>query len=371
MKDSSRMAAQAAGYARVIGLDLSDRKGTFVELDADPAKEGILSHGTVTLSEAALRTRFGAMPPYRMAIEVGTHSPWVSRLLAELGHQVILANPRQVPLISRSGRKTDRVDAECLARLARVDPELLRPTHHRGAQTQADLAIIRSRDALVRNRTALVNTVRGQVKAFGGRLRASSTAGFASMAPEALPAELRPALLPLLETIAHLTAQIKRYDRTIVELAKTRYPDTALLQRVEGVGALTALTFVLTIEDPARFPYSRAVGAYLGLTRRRDQSGQQDPNLPITKAGDEHLRWLLTQCAHYILGPFGHDSDLRRWGLRLAGEGASQHKKRAITAVARKLAVLLHHLWATAEIYDPLYQATQRERIAASRARAR
>jgi transposase len=273
-----------------------------------------------------------------------------------------------VPLISRSGRKTDRVDAECLARLARVDPSLLRPTQHRSAQTQADLAIVRSRDALVRTRTSLVNTVRGQVKAFGGRLRPSSTAGFATMAPEALPAALRPALLPVLETIAQLTAQIKQYDRTLAELAQTRYPETKLLRQVEGVGPLTALTFVLTIEDPSRFPRSRAVGPYLGLSRRRDQSGQQDPDLPISKAGDEHLRWLLTQCAHYILGPFGHDSDLRRWGLGLAGTGAGTHKKRAITAVARKLAVLLHHLWSSGVVYEPLYQATRQERATAHRA---
>ena len=121
---------------------------------------------------------------------------------------------------------------------------------------------------------------------------------------------------------------------------------------------------MLTIEDPSRFAGSRAVGPYLGLTRRRRQSGQQDPALPISKAGDGHLRWLLTQCAHYVLGPFGQDSDLRRWGLQLAGAGTGQHKKRAILAVARKLAVLLHHLWATASVYEPLYAATRAERAA-------
>jgi transposase len=344
---------------------LSDRSGTFVELDADAAVEQVLSHGTVTLSEVALRTRFGSMEPCRIAIEVGTHSPWVSRLLAELGHQVILANPRQVPLISRSARKTDRVDADCLARLARVDPTLLRPTRHRGAQTQTDLAVIRSRDALVRARTCLVNSVRGQVKAAGGRLRSCAAKTFARMASEALPEALQPALMPLVETIAELTAQIRRYDRSIADLTNTRYPEAAALQRVGGVGPITALTFVLTIEDPSRFPRSRAVGPYLGLTRRRDQSGQQDPALPISKAGDEHVRWLLTQCAQHILGPFGVDSDLRRWGLALAGEGTSQRKKRAITAVARKLAVLLHHLWATGELYEPLYQETRKREAAA------
>jgi transposase len=360
------MAAQAAGFTRVIGLDLSDRNGTVVELDADAAVADSLSHGTVALTETGLRKRFGTAEACRIAIEVGTHSPWVSRLLGELGHQVIRANPRQVPLISRNGRKTDRVDAECLARLARVDPSLLRPTQHRGAQTQADLAIIRSREALVRARTGLINTVRGQVKAYGGRLRGCATKTFATIAPATLPEELRPALLPVVEMIAHLTAQIRRLDRTIAELAKTRYPETALLRQIRGVGPVTALTFVLTIEDPSRFPRSRAVGPYLGLTRRRDQSGQQDPALPISKAGDEHVRRLLTQCAHYILGPYGEDSDLRRWGLALAGAGTSQRKKRAITAVARKLGVLLHHLWATGAVYEPLYQERRRNQKTAA-----
>jgi transposase len=178
---------------------------------------------------------------------------------------------------------------------------------------------------------------------------------------DAVPASLGPALLPILEQIALLTEQIRRYDRTIAQLAKERYPETALLEHIAGVGPLTALAFILTIEDPGRFRRSRAVGAYLGLTSRQDQSGELKPELSITKAGDEHLRWLLVQCAHYILGPFGPDCDLRRWGLRLAGEGSRQRKKKAITAVARKLAVLLHHLWRTGSIYDPLYDATRKD----------
>jgi transposase len=353
-------AEDRAGWP-VIGLDLSDTSATFVELDADPKLRGILGQGVVRLTETGLRKRFGGPQRYRIALEVGTHSPWVSRFLTSLGHHVVIANPRQVALIARSRRKTDRIDAEHLARLLRFDPDLLAPTHHRSEQAQADLAVIRSRQALVVERTRLVNHVRGSVKAVGGRLPSCSTSAFARKVPDALPVSLRPALLPIVEQLALLSDQIRRYDRTLAQMAKERYPETALLERIVGVGPLTALAFILTIEDPSRFARSRAVGAYLGLTSRQDQSGELKPELPITKAGDAHLRWLLVQCAHYILGPFGADCDLRRWGLRLAGEGSTQRKKRAVTAVARKLAVLLHHLWRTGASYDPLYDAARKE----------
>jgi transposase len=355
------MGSEGSSEWPVIGLDLSDTSATYVELDADPKVQGIVGQGVVRLTETGLRKRFGGPQRYRIALEVGTHSPWVSRFLSKLGHHVVIANPRHVALIARSRRKTDRIDAEHLARLLRFDPGLLAPTVHRSEQAQADLAVIRSRQALVVERTRLVTHVRGSVKSVGGRLPSCSTAAFARKVPDALPECLRPALLPILEQLALLSEQIRRYDRTIAQMAKERYPQTALLERVAGVGPLTALAFILTIEDPNRFPCSRAVGAYLGLTSRQDQSGELKPELPITKAGDTHLRWLLVQCAHYILGPFGPDCDLRRWGLRLAGEGSTQRKKRAVTAVARKLAVLLHHLWRTGSIYDPLYDATRKE----------
>jgi transposase len=158
----------------------------------------------------------------------------------------------------------------------------------------------------------------------------------------------------VLETIASLTHKIRRYERHIEQLASERYPETCLLRQVSGVGPLTALSFVLTLEDPGRFRRSRSVGAYLGLRQRQSQSGEQDPELRITKAGDHDLRRLLIGSAHYLLGPFGPDTDLRRWGLALAARGKKNAKKRAVVAVARKLAVLLHRLWVTAEVYEPL-----------------
>jgi transposase len=298
--------------------------------------------------------RFEQMAPARIAMEVGTHSPWVERLLTECGHEVVVANARKVRLISRSDNKDDRADAECLARLARADVKLLSPIQHRGSQVQQDRALLRSRAALVRSRTLLVNHVRGVVKSFGSRLRSCSAKSFHNQAKDQIPEELAPAVTPVLEIIGSLTRQIRRYDKQIESTAAEHYPETELLQQVTGVGPQTALSFVLTIEDPYRFRCSRTVGAYLGLRPRRRQSGNKDPELKITKAGDSELRRLLVGAAHYILGPFGPDCDLRRWGLTLAARGKKNAKKQAVVAVARKLAVLLHRLWITAEVYEPL-----------------
>jgi transposase len=281
----------------------------------------------------------------------------MSRALAGWGHEVIVANARRLQLIAQNDAKSDAVDAELLARLGRVDPRLLAPVHHRGAQAQQDLALLRTRDAVVRARTLLVNHVRGSVKAVGGRLPACSTESFPRQAADALPAALAPTLAPVLATIAALSAEVGRFDRAVERLVATRYPDAQPLVQVAGVGALTALCFVLTLESPDRFPTSRAVGGYLGLRPRRRASGAADPECHITKAGDRMLRRLLVGSAHYVLGPFGPDTDLRRWGLALAARGGKAAKKRAVVAVARKLAVLLHRLWLTQAAYVPLRSA--------------
>jgi transposase len=266
----------------------------------------------------------------------------------------LVANARKLRLIYSNKRKTDEIDAENLARLARVDPKLLYPLKHRGEDSQAHMALIRSRQALVGCRTQLVNHVRGAVKSFGGRLPKGPAVSFHNKAAEHIPEALWPALGPILETIASLTERIRDYERQLETLSKERYPETDLLRQVEGVRTLTALTFVLTLEDPYRFEKSRSVGAYLGLVPARDQSGDRDPQRRISKEGDEMLRRLLVSSAHYILGPFGSDSDLRRHGEKIASRGGKNAKKRAVVAVARKLAVLLHSLWISAEVYEPL-----------------
>lgn len=336
-----------------IGLDLSDKTGLFVVIDAAAA---VVKEGKVMLSLAGVRKVFGARQPCRIAIEVGTHSPWLSRLLAELGYEVIVANARQVGLIARGRKKTDRVDAETLARAARFDPALLKPIRHRGEQAQADLAMLRARKALLESRTRLITSTRGMVKAAGGRLPKCSADSFAAKVQDHLPQMLKPALQPMLTSIAQLTEQVRQMTRDLGKLAQERYPETALLAQVHGVGLICSLTYVLTLEEPSRFRRSRMVGAYLGLAPRQHESGEQRPQLHITKSGDTYLRSVLVQSAQHILGPFGSDCDLRRWGLELAGSGNKTRKKKAIIAVARKLSVLLHRLWLRGEVYEPLRQ---------------
>ena len=341
--------------ATTAGLDLGDKHSHLCLIDTESGE--VLEEGRLRTTPEAFGRRFASERPMRIAVEVGTHSPWVSRLLEECGHEVLVANPRKIRLIYGSGRKTDRLDAEKLARLARADPELLHPVKHRGEDSRTHLALLRSREALVRSRTQLVNHVRGTVKSFGFRLPRCSARSFHHKAAEHLPPELREALEPVLETIASLTQQIGDYDRRIEKMAAERYPQTGLLRQVQGVGTLTALTYVLTLEDPHRFGKSRTVGAYLGLVPGADQSGDSDPQRRISGAGDEMLRGMLVRGAQYILGPFADDSDLRRHGLKIAERGGKNAKKRAVVAVARKLSVLLHHLWVSGEVYEPLRNA--------------
>jgi transposase len=337
------------------GLDLGDKYSYLCLIDQQSGE--VIEEGRLRTSPEAFRRRFCSERPLRIAIETGTHSPWVSRVLEECGHEVLVANARKLRLIYANKRKTDEIDAENLARLARLDPKLLYPVEHRGEESQAHMAIIRSRQALVGCRTQLVNHVRGAVKSFGARLPKCPARSFHKKATEQVPEALMPALGPVLEQIGSLTQRIRDYERQLETICQEHYPETELLRQVEGIGPLTALTFVLTLEDPYRFEKSRAVGAYLGLVPASDQSGDRDPQRRISKEGDEMLRRLLVSSAHYILGPFGSDSDLRRHGEKIASRGGKNAKKRAAVAVARKLAVLLHSLWVSAEVYDPLRNA--------------
>jgi transposase len=338
------------------GLDLGDKYSYLCVLDTDSGE--LVEDGRLRTTPEDLRRRFDFEKKLRIAIEVGTHSPWVSRLLEACGHEVVVANPRKTRLIYGDKRKTDELDAQKLARLARADPELLYPIEHRGEDSQAHLALIHSRDALVRSRTQLINHVRGMVKSFGARLPKCSAESFHKKVADALPSELAEALGGVVETITSLTERIRDYERRIERVCKESYPqETGLLRQVPGVGAITSLTFVLTLEDPERFEKSRAVGAYLGLVPGKDQSGESDPGRPISREGDKMLRRLLVSSAHYILGPFAPDCDLRRHGEKIAERGGKNAKKRAVVAVARKLSVLLHRLWITGEAYEPLRNA--------------
>ncbi len=340
-----------------IGLDLGDR---FTEGRVLDAAGAVIEAFRVRTTEPALTSRLAGFAPGRVVLEVGTHSPWVSRVVSRLGHEAVVANPRRVRLIAENDSKSDGVDAELLARLGRVDPSLLKPIVHRGEQAQRDRILIQARDGFVRARTQLVNQVRGFAKALGTRVPSSSTAAFPKRVRATTPMDLFPGLEPLLETIDQLTATIRQMDREVERVCRERYPETQLLRQVPGVGPITALYYVLTIEDPSRFAKSRSVGAYVGLRPKQRDSGEQQPQLRITKAGDALLRRFLVSAAHYILGPFGPDTDLRRAGLRMAERGGSTAKKRAVVATARRLAVLLHRLWVTGEAYEPLRLEAER-----------
>lgn len=361
MSDRSRK--DAVSLQSVVGVDLGDRWAHGYALSVSSGEE--VGRSRFRVSPRGLEREFGSRERMRIVIEVGTHSSWVARELEGMGHEVIVADARQVRLISGSPRKSDRVDAQVLARLGRVDPQLLSPIRHRSASVQRDRSLLHAREALVTCRTRLINHLRSLVKVHGCRLRGCSSPSFAREAGKQLPTELQEIAAPILETLAVLTDRIRAYDALLDQRAREVYPVTECLRQVRGVGVLTSVAYVTTLEDPSRFAKSREVGPYVGLVPRRDQSGDWDPQLGITKRGDKLLRKLLIQAAHHILGPFGEDSDLRRYGERIQSRGGKHAKKRAVVAVARKLAVLLHHLWVTGEEYEPLYASRRCEQSAA------
>jgi len=345
-----------------MGLDLSDRVSHFHVQRGDGFK---LSTGKVGTTREDLAVLFESWKGSRVVIEAGGHSPWISRLATACGMDVVVANPRRVELISKSNRKTDRSDAELLAELGRTNVRLLAPITHRSQQSQVDLCVLRARDELVRARTGMVNHMRGVLKSNGYRAPSCSADSFARKASTSIPAELEFGLRPILDSIASLSATIAGLDRQIERLCVERYPITQLFREIGGVGPIVSLCLVLTLDDPKRFCSARDVGAYLGLVPRKKSSGTSDPQMHITKAGDRNMRRLLVISANYILGHFGPDCDLRRFGMRITGGGGDKiAKKRARIAVARKLAVLMTRMWRTGEVYDPLHLAKLRGELA-------
>jgi transposase len=342
-----------------VGMDMGDKNHSVCVLDADGE---VQERTTVTNTSKAIRKYFGTLEPCRVALEAGTHSGWVSRILEERGHEVLVGNPRKLRVIWDSDQKDDDKDAEMLARIARLDPHLLHPIHHRGKEAHTDLAVIKARDMLVKARTTLIAHARGAVKSTGNRISSCGAEVFHRRLLDEMPAELRPALEPVMKSIEDLTSRIRHYDKLLAELCSEKYSETDGLRAIAGVGPITSLAFILTIEESSRFDKSRAVGPYLGLVPKRDKSGQVDKQLRITKAGNEHLRRLLVGSSQYILGPFGPDCDLRRFGRKLAERGGKNAKRRAVIAVARKLGVMMHQLWKSGTVYDPFFQENRKQK---------
>lgn len=342
-----------ATTATTVGIDLGDRKHAICALDRDG---NILKQYSIPNTREGLEELSATHPAAVMVMEVGMNSPWISRLLKGFGHKVLVANPRKVRAIYANVRKCDRKDAEMLARLARCDEKLLHPIEHSSEQAQRDLLRIKLRDNLVRQRVDVISAVRFTLKSMGIRLRSPKTTCFARHARRTLAAA-HPGTLELIEpsllVLDAMTMQIRELEKAIEKLAAESYPQTQLLQSITGIGTITSLAFVLTIGDPKRFERTRDVAAYLGLVPKRDQSGDTDKQLRISKAGDKYLRRLLVSAAQYILGPFGPDCDLKQMGMRLAERGGQRAKKKAVVAVARKLSVVMLSLLRNEAAYQP------------------
>src|SRR2546428_6729728 len=235
-KVSTAIAKQIRNFSEqklTMGLDLGDGTSWYCMLDEAGS---VLLEQRVSTTPQAMQEVFGRMPRSRIALETGMHSPWVSRTLSELGHEVIVAHARNVRLIGESRRKDDRLDAQTLARLARIDPQLLCPVRHRTAKAQAELTVIRARAGLVRARTALVNTARGLAKSYGERLRGCNVRNMNPEKAEGLSRELQTAREPWLAGIESLSDRSREYNERIEKLAQERYPQVARWKQVKGVG---------------------------------------------------------------------------------------------------------------------------------------
>ena len=279
-----------------VGIDLGDLKHAICVINADGE---IIEEKAITNRRESLRRLARKYPGARVAIEVGMHSPWTSRFLTELGMEVLVANARKLRAIYQNDRKCDELDAAMLARLGRVDPQLLHPIQHVSEQHQRDLLQVKLRDNLVRQRVDVISSIRFTLKSMGIRLPSPNTNCFAKRARTLLTD--RPELLTLIEpslrVLDTMKEQILSLDRSIEKLCQEKYPETRLLRNIRGIGPITALCFVLTIGEPDRFERARDVGAFLGLVPKRDQSGKSDKELRISKAGDKYLRSLLVGCA--------------------------------------------------------------------------
>jgi len=347
-------------FRAIIGVDLGDTKHAICVTD----KQGnILKEYKIPNTRAQIDKLAEDYPQSLIAIEVGTHSPWISRLLKSSGQTVIVANARKLRAIYQNDRKCDKLDAQMLSKLARVDPELLHPIEHSREDTQLDFLLIKMRGTLVDQRVNLINSIRGALKALGIRLPSATSTGIAKKARLFLEKnypDILPSISPMLDILDQLKIRINDYDKSIDRLIAKKYPSAQRIQKIGGVGPITALSFVLTIERAERFEDPRDVGAYIGLVPRRDQSGDTDKQLPISKSGNRYLRKLLVQCAQYNLGHFGQDSDLRRYGENLyLSKGSKSAKRKAVIAVARKLSVLMLTLWQRECDYEPLKNANK------------
>lgn len=342
----------------IIGMDIGDRTCELCVLSKD---KQVLVRGAVPTEARTIEDFFQALAPLKVVLETGTHSPWLTHKMQALGHEVLVANARQVSRVLKNNKKNDRRDAEQLARLAAADEKLLGLVEHRSEQTQQALGKLKVRQQLIKVRTQLCNSARGMVKSQGHRLGKVEPERMTVVVAGALPEGLQQLITPLLQQVEHVNESIRKLDEEIGKMAK-QYPQTKWVDPIFGVGPIVSLAFVLTIEDPKRFQQSRDVGSYLGLTPAQDQSGDSNPELRISKEGDRLMRALLVNAAQCVLRKNSPDCDLKRHGMKIAERGAKKARKKAVVAVARKLAVLMHKLWVSQTAYNPQHNQQQRDR---------
>ena len=330
---------QSNEISAVAGVDIGDKRSyvRLVGLDGE-----LIEEVQIPTRPAAIEKYFRSWPRLRVVLETGGHTNWMRRLIAGLGHEVLVADARQLRLISQSDAKNDRNDAYWLAELGRSNPDLLAPVAARDEHVEQHRSWLRGRETMVEARTKLVNSVRGIAKTHGIRFGQCGMMQWVARVWEC-PDVLRTILEPMARIIVELSREINELDRRIEKLGKEQYPATQLLRSVDGVGPLTSLAYVLELNnDVGRVKRSRQMGAVVGCRPKQRDSGESSPELSITKAGNPMLRRLLVQSSQRIIGPFGLESDLRSWGLGLAARGKKRAKRRAVVAVARKLAVVLH-----------------------------
>jgi transposase len=335
--------------AHTIGIDLGDKSHHFSIVNA---KGTIETRGTLPNQREVIAGFCAKWKGARTIIECGAQSPWISHFLSEQGMEVVVANPRRVKLISAGNTKSDRKDADLLARLGRADIQLLSPITHRSMNSQEDLCYVRVRDSLVQERVAMSNSIRGHLKALGYTPPSACTETIANHCRAQLKGTALRLVSPLCKVLDTLNAQIKVLDKKINAML-TQYPEAGRLAEVYGIGPITAVSFVLTIDDPHRFGRNRDLGPFLGMVPKKDQSGAVDKKLGITKAGDKLLRRLLVGSAQCILKEGAPESDLKDLGQRMIANGRESKKKQAVIAVARRLGILLLSLWKSGQPYDP------------------
>jgi transposase len=326
------------------GLDVSD-KSTHVCV-VDGGGRVVWSGSCATCPETIARTLARRAPGLaRAVLETGALSSFLYRGLAERGVAVTCVCARHAHgVLSARVNKSDAHDAEGLAQMARTG--WYKAVRIREEGTHLDRASLKIREQLTASHRALANQLRGLLKLFGLRLGQVTTPGKRRERLQALFAqkpELREVMAPLLESLEALEVRIATLSRRLAARAAAD-PVTARLMSVPGVGPITALVYKTSIEDPDRFDHSRSAGAFAGLAPRRSQSGERDVTGHISRAGDPMLRSALYEAANSLLARVKRDCPLRTWGLALA---RTRGAKRARVAVARKLAILLHRLWAS------------------------